>query len=142
MPHYYMDQGGGTAVFLAPEFPDPASADAFANSIGVFGTPVEQSAWESSVTVLAAQLGVAKFEKLAQLKAEGDRRSLLVNLAFRDVIAGYALGVAVKNNSLENEGKDWRDVGDAWAAAVATIVAFTDINDVINYDVVNDPSWP
>lgn len=142
MAEYYMDQGGGVATFLVGDFASPAEADLFANSFGIFGTPVERSVWEASPTAQSASLDSAKTEKLSELRDEGNARCLAVSLLFDDVLAAARLSVTIKNNSLENTGKDLRDVGDAFNAAAATIIAFIDINDVIAYDVVNDPAWP
>lgn len=142
MPSWYMDQGGGVAVFLIGDFASATEADTYANGLGIFGTPVEQSVWESSPTVLAVELDSAKREKLGELQSEGDARCLAVSPLFDSVLAAARLSVTFKNNALENTGKDLRDVGDAFNAAALVILGLPDVASVLAYDVVTDPGWP
>lgn len=142
MAEYYMDQGGGIATFLVGDFASPAEADLFANSFGIFGTPVERSVWEASPTAQAASLDSVKKEKLSELRDEGNTRCLAVSLLFDDVLAAARISVTFKNDALKNDGKDLRDVGDAFNAAALVILALPDEASVLAYDVVNDPAWP
>lgn len=142
MPNWYMDQGDGTAIYLAGEHATAQDADLAANQLGIFGTPVEAGNWEASPTVQSVELQRAKLDKLEELKQEGDRRCTLVAPLFDDVAAMYRTVLTIKDNNFTNLGDDVADVANAWAAASVQVLALPTLAAVQAYNVVTDPSWP
>ncbi len=140
MPKFVMVQGGGEGIFLVPEFPDAAAAQAFATDIGVGGVATAEAAFLLSPYSEGVDLEVAKENKQSELQAEGDRRSLLVDPHFTNVEGGYILLLVV--NAMTMLGNDWAAVAQAWDDARVVVDALPNVAAVDAYDVVTDPAWP
>ena len=139
---YSIDEGAGVFWHPLPEFDSANEAETFAADNGHAGTAELRATFVSSATHQAQLLEQAQGEKLAELTVEGDRRSVLVNVAFVSVITGYSVSQAFTMGAQTSDGADWVAVADAWEAAVITIAGLPNAAAVIAYDVVTDPAWP
>lgn len=143
MPDLYsINQGGNAFWHPVPEFDDAQAAEDFATLHGHPGIAEFRSTFDASAFHIEQLTLVAQGEKLAELTVEGDRRSVLLNVAFVSVITGYSVSQAFTGGATTTAGSDWVAVADAWEAAVIDIRALTTPAAVNAYNVVTDPSWP
>ncbi len=139
---YSIDEGAGVYFNLADEYDTPNDAETAASAVGHPGVAMLRSIYLALPAVFSDELSAAKAAKVSELTAEGDIRCLDLSPAFQSVVVASALDLALKRNSLESEGKDLADIGEAYRDAQSDIDALTSLPAVYSYNVVTDPSWP
>ena len=139
---YTIDEGGGTFWQPVPEFDTSNDAETFAAGYGHAGTAILRSTYLAGPEQQAIDLEVAKQNKIRDLVIEGNSRSEAVNISFKLVRLGLAIGQSTRATSLEADGVSWVAVANAFAVGTVEINALTTVNDVDNYNVVTDPPWP
>ena len=144
MAEYFSVTPNGRGIYLVGDFATQPDAQAFAdaNGLGVSRNAVATL----SITFLAnpeqqsINLQNAKNIKLRELSKETLIRLKVIDPLITSVNGVYAAVIITQH--LSATGVLFSAVLVAAQAAAVTINGFVDINDVNNYDVVTDPTWP
>ena len=144
MAEYYSVKPNGRGIYLVGDFATQPDAQAFADLHGV-GSQLAAIAtlavvFLASPTQASIELDNAKSTKIQELNAEAIIRLEAIDPLVHDLQAVYIALLCTVH--ISPTGLLLQAVGIAAADATVVINAFVDINDVNNYDVVNDPAWP
>ena len=140
MAEYFAVQVDDHGIYLVGDFSNDIDAQVFMDANSIPGNPVEASVYRADTFQTGENLVSAKQAKLRELAIETVVHYQLVDPLIDNFDAVYTTSVMCQH--LTPVGLDLVAVNVAAAGAAVTINAFVDINDVINYDVVNDPAWP
>lgn len=140
MGQFFAVQGDGHGIYLVGDFVNFVAAQVFMDDNNIPGNPVDSATYLLAPYQTGVDLEDAKIVKLGELKIETVVHYQSVDPLIDNFAAVYTASVMATH--LTPLGGDLVDVNVAVASAVVTITGFGDVNDVENYDVVNDPAWP